>query len=485
MSYSQTYRPGIKTRIVCTIGPAVCDVETVEQLIEQGMSVVRLNLAHGTHTEHTAYINNVRQAELKSKTPIGILADLPGPKYRLGHLNEPAIALIKDAVFTLKEDDSIGEADSASVRPKGFARDIQVGARILIDEGKVELIAEKLGKEYVQCKIVSPGRIQPRKAVTAPGFTSTLNYFTEETIAALEFVTKADVDFVGLSYVRSAADVHKVRSFLSEQGKNLELISKIELRQATENIEEIMEASDGVMVARGDLGIEMPLAEMPGTQKRIIAATNRIGKPVITATQMLESMIELPRPTRAEATDVHNAIRDGSDAIMLSGETSIGKYPSQAVKFMAEIASHAEQEANYEVVAKRRTQGGAVDDVVAANAVSMADGLRARAIITFTEQGGTAQRVASFRPRTPIVAAVRDKRALRTLTLRWGMHAVHTPPFSRVQEMFWAGSEMAMSLGYAERGDLIVAVVGMPIGIPRNTNLVRVIRVPETKPSAL
>ncbi len=471
--------PPLRTRIVCTIGPATDDEELIGEMIDAGMSVARLNLAHGSRADHERYIAKIRKAEEGRDIEVGILADLPGPKYRLGEMTVPAIHLNEGAEFILRKNPIDGTQHEASINPPGLYKDIVSGARVLINEGVVELIAEEVKDGDIHCRVSIGGEIQRHKSVTAPGFTSTLGYFTDETMAALDMAANAEIDFVGLSYIRNTDDLRAVRSFLKERGFTPDLVAKIELRQAVENIERIVEEADAIMVARGDLGVEMPLQDVPGVQKRIIAVSNHAGKPVITATQMLESMIGAPRPSRAEVTDVHNAVVDGTDAIMLSAETSVGKYPLRAVRFMAAIARSAEEQTDYSRIAARRSLGPAmVDDTIAASASRVAEELGAVAIIAFTESGSTAKRVATFRPSVPIIAPVRRLEALRTLTLCWGIRPILSKPYTEVQSIFRAGSEIAVSMGYAKEGDLIVIVAGIPIGVPGNTNLLRVIRVP-------
>lgn len=477
-----------RTRIVCTIGPATGTVEQIASLIGAGMSVARLNLSHGSRADHDRYVENVREASEQCGVAVGILADLPGPKYRVGEVGAGNLVLKEGQEWVLTSEEVVADSKRAMVWPSGLHRDVPVGGTILIDEGAAELTVESVSGSEIHCRVTIGGQVKPRKAVTAPGHISTLDYFTDETREALDFATSADVDFVGLSYIRDVSDLRRVRDVFEQAGKYPHLISKIELRQAVDALESILSESDGVMVARGDLGVEMPLAEVPSVQKRIIAMANRTGKPVITATQMLESMIESPHPTRAEASDVHNAVRDGTDAIMLSGETSIGKHPIRSVEYMAAIALKAEQAMDYGVLSERRQKwvadhGLAVDDAISHSAASVAESLNAKVILAFTESGSTAARVASYRPSVPILAAVRNEIATRRLCLRWGVVSVMVPSYQRIQEMFHQGSELAKATGYAKDNDLAVAVVGMPIGVPGNTNLLRVIRVPEPPPA--
>ena len=473
-----------RTRIVCTLGPATDQVEIMCDLIGAGMSVARLNLSHGDAESHRNYVKNVRTASEITGSPIGVLADLPGPKYRTGDIDARTIQLEPDAPFTLTASAVSTTAERTTVWPPGLHEDVEVGARVLIDEGAIELIVERVEGVDIHCRVTSPGALESRKAVTTPGITSTLDYLTSETVAALEFAKENDVEFIGLSYVRNSQDLEQVKECLNDSPYPHQLIAKIEVAEGVENLNSILEQVDGVMVARGDLGVELPIEDVPGIQRRIIREANDAGKVVITATQMLESMIDSPHPTRAEASDVHNAVRDGSDAIMLSGETSIGMYPVKTVEYMAQIARRAEEELDYSALLERRREarelsGQSLDEAIAYGAVRTARAVGASVILAFTESGSTAARVASYRPSTPLIAMMRDETAGPRLTLRWGLITLYAPEFSLLQQMFPEGSRAAKETGFAQDGDLAVAVAGIPIGVPGNTNLLRVIKIPE------
>ncbi len=483
-----TDRP--RTRIVCTIGPATGTVEEIARLIDAGMSVARLNLSHGDPDAHMGYVRAVRAASGEKGTPVAILADLPGPKYRLGEVPADGITVEDGTAYTLLSGGTEPATDeTAPVWPLGLHTDVRPGAAILIDDGAIVLeVAEITGRE-IRCLVTQGGELRPRKAVAAPGCVCGLDYLTDETSRALAFAAEARVDFVGLSYCRSADDARRVRAQLQNLDASPHLVAKIELRQAVDDLPAILAETHGVMVARGDLGVELPIADVPGAQKHIIRAANNAGKVVITATQMLESMVESPTPTRAEATDVHNAVRDGTDAIMLSGETSIGRYPVRAVEYMARIALRAEEELEHDAFMERRNRanieaGEGVDDAIAYNACRTAAALGAKVILAFTESGSTAGRVASYRPETPLLALVADSRVQQLLALRWGVTPLLAPECRSVQEIFVEGSRVAQESGYATEGDLAVVVAGMPIGIPGTTNLLRVMRIPEPDPSS-
>lgn len=473
-----------RTRIVCTIGPATGTFSRIKRLIRSGMSVARLNLSHGRAEEHRKYVTMLREAAEEMGVAVGILADLPGPKYRVGEMEWDSIPMSTGQVFVLQAGICDGNAERANVWPLGLHNDIKRGSRVLIDEGAVELRVESIDGANINCRVVMGGVMRANKAVTAPGNTTTIDYFTPETEEAIKFVESSDIDFIGLSYIRDADDVRRVRDRLAQADKYPQLVAKIEIQQAVDNLVEILEESDAVMVARGDLGVELPFERVPTVQKQIIRMANESGKPVITATQMLESMIEQPFPTRAEATDVYNAVKDGTDAIMLSGETSIGKFPFRAINAMTRIAKRAEKYLEYPMLADRRrgaaSKGGtAVDDTIADGAVVAATSLKAKAIVAFTESGSTAGRVAAYRPNTPLFAVTPDIGSGAKLALRWGVISIVVPPFDRVQDMFYAGSQLVLETNIAKEGDVIVTVVGLPIGVAGTTNLLRVITLPE------
>ncbi len=479
-----------RTRIVCTIGPATGNVAKARQLIRAGMSVARLNLSHGDSDEHHEYVAAIREAARQTGVPIGILADLPGPKYRIGTVDpdqainqsgRQGIQVNARDKFVLTAERVHTTTEHGTVWPAGLHHDIKPRARILIDEGAVELRVDEVDGEEIHCTVRRGGLIQSDKAVTAPGNTSTLDYFTDETIAALKFAVEADVDFVGLSYIRNRDDLRAVRKWLSDAGRNPALVAKIEIKEAVENLEEILDATDAIMVARGDLGVEMPLHLVPTTQKRMIRMANEVGKPVITATQMLESMRDNPYPTRAEATDVYNAVRDGTDAVMLSAETSVGDHPVAAVRFMARVSKMAERYLDNPMLRNRRMaiidkegRHAQINAIIAFDAARTADTLRSKAIITFTETGTTADRVAAFRPRTPIVALSPNEKTLNNLSMRWGVIPLLAERLTELDQMFDYASSLAVQHGFAKDSDTVVLVAGVPIGESGSTNLLRV-----------
>ena len=468
-----------RTRIVCTLGPATATDEKIDELIHAGMSVARLNLSHGTPDEHEAAIARVRSASARAGVTVGILADLPGPKHRLGAAPS-AITLESGQRFILRDGGDDSTPDVGYVHPPGFISSVPVDASILIADGAIRMTVIEVRPDELECEVNVGGPLEAQKAVSAPGHASRISYLTDETTAALAMAVSQQVDFVGISYIRSATDVRLVRYFFQERDFSPQLIAKIELAESMDNLDAIIDAADGVMVARGDLGVELPLALVPGSQKKIISRANRVGKVVITATQMLESMINAPTPTRAEVTDVANAILDGTDAVMLSAETSIGKYPGEATAMMAEVAIEAEKILNHDEIAGRRRHGlQGVDSAIADAAVATANRVDAAVLLAFTESGSTAARVAGFRPGVPIIVVTHDSAVGRALALRWGVVVITTPRPDSIDEMFRLGSRIALDTGLAKENERAVAVIGVPIGVHGSTNLLRVIDLPE------
>ena len=473
-----------KTKVICTIGPSTYEVDSIIKLIKSGMSVARLNLSHGTQKDHITYIKNIREASEKTGIIVGILADIPGPKFRLGDI-EKNTYLNAGSDFTLTDREIKGNKNIAQVWPKGLASDAKhfypKKSKILIDDGKITLQAKNSNGLDVKCKVLTGGYLVSNKSVTTPGNTTGLDYFTKETEEAIEFINKADVNFVGASYVRDVDDVRDLRKKLK---KSIQIISKIEIFNAVDNLEEIIDSSDGVMVARGDLGVELPFEEIPFEQKKIIRVANERGKPVITATQMLESMISISNPTRAEATDVYNAVRDGTDAIMLSAETSIGKYPFLAVEAMQKIARRAEEFLEYEQLSERRrsytsNKGTFVNDAIGYSSSITAEAVEAKYIIAYSSSGRSAEMVASYRPNKSIIAITESEKTAENLTIVWGVNTIIQKNLSDIQSMFHSASEFILSNKLGKNKDKIVVIAGVPIGVKGTTNLLRVVTLPE------
>ena len=471
-----------KTKIVCTIGPSSSEVKILKKMISEGMSVARLNLSHGTIDEHKKYISNARQAAKELSAPIGILIDIPGPKYRVGKITGGSIDLKRGQKIVIGNETDLNEkAIKLKVWPEGISKEVGKSKQIFLDDGLIKLSIDSKRGKNIFCSVLNNANLKSNKSVTIPGSVNKLDYFTNETKEGLKFAKKVNATFVGLSFIRNSSDIKKVKKFYSKSNFRPQFVSKIELPSSVPHLKEIVEESDGVMVARGDLGVQLPIEKVPGIQKKIIKESNMQGKPVITATQMLESMIESPSPTRAEATDIHNAVMDGTDAIMLSAETSIGKYPVESVINMAKISSEAELNYNYEYYLEKKSNSmdfSSVDDAIAYNACKTSNLVDAKTILAFTESGSTAGRVSSFRPKASIIGLIQGEN-IETLLLRWGVIPIHASKFKNVQDMFKLGSKVSLETGLAKKNDLVVVIAGMPIGIPGNTNLMRVIQLPE------
>ena len=469
-----------KTKIVCTLGPACESAEAVRSLVECGMSVARLNLSHGTLPGHAVAIGHVRSAATEVGVPVGVLVDVPGPKYRIGRLAPGAIELKRGDRLTLTSDDVIGTPDLIGVTPPGIHRDATVGHPLLLDDGRVDLRVLEVQGNNVLCEVVVGQRITERRGVTTPGRAPSQTFPDRQAVEALKFAAEQEADFVALSTITTERDIAKAREILDECGSEALIVSKIERAEALDNFEAILAASDAIMVARGDMGVEVPLARVPVIQKDLIARCNAAGKPVITATQMLESMVEHETPTRAEVADVANAIFDGTDAVMLSGETSVGHYPDAAVRVMAEIAVEAETAMPYEAIIREKAGQleEQTDDAISYDACRTAFQLNASLIVAFTESGGTAGRVSKFRPRPPILALTRGARVQRRLTLSWGVTPLIVGEVRNVDDFFTLALDHATSISHVRPGSLIVLVAGLPIGVPGGTNLLRVMRVP-------
>jgi pyruvate kinase len=451
----------------------------IKELLQAGMDVARINFSHGTHKEHASYIRTLQQAAKQAGVPLGIMQDLPGPKNRTGKLKKGAIELTENADFVLTTKEVLGDEHRVSVGLPDLPKNVKPGDMIFIDDGAIELKVVATSKTEVSCQIVTGGKLGEDKGINIPGITWDAPTITEEDWNHLLFGLKNNVDFIALSFIREANDVIKVRSFLQKKKKTPGLIAKIERREALDNLDEILKVADGAMVARGDLGIEIPIQRVPIVQKEIIQKCNRLGKPVIVATQMLESMVNSPRPTRAEVTDVANAIFDGADALMLSEETAVGSYPVEAVSMMSQIALEAETALPYEEILtnKGKDLQPQTDDAISYAACHTAHQLGAAAIIAFTSSGSTARRVAKYRPKVPILAITPSQVTQRQLSLSWGVRAFQIPEPSKIAMLFTRGARVAKRTGLAQDGDLVVITGGVPIGVSGSTNLLKVERV--------
>ena len=472
-----TGRP--KTKIVCTLGPSTEGSEQVSALIEAGMSIARLNLSHGSLESHALAIQTVRREAARLGEPVGIMVDVPGPKYRTGELSTGVVELEVGNEITLTSRDVVGDSEIVSVSPPGIHRDASVGGSVLIDDGLIALEVVTIDGEHVRCRVAAGGRMTEQRGVTTPGRAPSQPFHGEQTRAALEFAAEQDADFVALSVVTEEENVTSARERLRELGREPEIISKIERSEAVDSMDSILEASDALMVARGDLGVDVPIEKVPSIQKELIRKCNAVGKPVITATQMLESMVQSPVPTRAEVTDVANAVFDGTDAIMLSGETSIGRYPVEAVELMARVAIEAESVLAYEsiIMEKALELVEQTDDAISYDACRTAHQLKAKAIVAFTESGSTAGRVSKYRPQPPILAITPNERIQRRLVLRWGVTPLTVDRLDSVDDFFEVGERQAIETVGVGPGDLVVLVAGLPIGVSGGTNLLRVLTI--------
>ena len=468
-----------KTKIVCTLGPATSTEETVRSLAESGMSIARLNLSHGTISEHREALRIVRKVSADMSLPLGAMVDVPGIKYRTGPTDPGVVNLAAGDEFTLTSRDLVGSERHVSISPPGIHRDAAPGRAVLLDDGLMELRVVRIEDEEVVCTVVRGGRLTEGRGVATPGRSPSQGFPNEKAIEALEFAAEGRADFVALSTITGPDDIAAARAVLERKGHSPVIISKIERSDAVDDFEHILAVSDAIMVARGDMGVEVQLASVPVLQKRLIALSNHAGKPVITATQMLESMIRSSVPTRAEVTDVANAIYDGTDAIMLSGETSIGQHPVEAVRVMAEVALQAEAALPYEKMLGEKLAHlvRQTDDAISYDACRTALQLHASLIIAFTESGGTAARVSKYRPVSPILAMTPSDEVQRRLTIAWGVVPIAAPKIGTVEDFFRMGEDAAVRICGAGRGDLVVLVAGLPIGVPGGTNLLRVLTI--------
>jgi len=466
-----------KTKIVCTIGPSSESLENTKKLIQAGMNVARLNFSHGDFEEHGNRIKNVGLANAELGTSVAILLDTKGPEIRLGKLKEEPIELVQGEAITLTTEEILGDRTRIPVTYNNLPNDLSVGSTVLIDDGLIGLTVESIEGTEIHCRIVNNGPIKSKKGVNVPGVKISLPGITEKDANDIIFGIEQGVDFIAASFVRKASDVLEIRELLEKHNaSHIQIISKIENQEGVDNLDEILEVSDGLMVARGDLGVEIPAEEVPLVQKMMIKKCNRAGKPVITATQMLDSMQRNPRPTRAEASDVANAIFDGTDAIMLSGETAAGKYPVESVQTMSRIAERAENALEYrEIFTKQaNAQQTSVTEAISQAVANSALDLNAKAIITSTQSGFTARMVSKYRPKAPIVAVTTDAKVMKRLALGWGVIPVKGDDAVTTDEMFENAVKGAMGTGLLALGDTVVITAGVPVGLAGTTNLMKI-----------
>jgi pyruvate kinase len=464
-----------RAKIVCTLGPAVDTPELIRQLVEAGMDVARLNMSHGDHAEHRRRYDMVRQASDETGHGVGIIADLQGPKIRLGTFKDGKVKLAQGAEFVITTRDVEGDATICGTTYQGLPGDVSEGDPILVDDGKLRLRVVKVEGQDVTTVVEVAGKVSNNKGLNLPGVAVSVPALSEKDKDDLRWALRTSVDFIALSFVRSAADADDVRAIMREEGVMLPIIAKIEKPQAIDNLDEIVKAFDAFMVARGDLGVECPLEDVPFLQKQVIDKARRNAKPVIVATQMLESMISNPRPTRAEASDVANAVLDGADAVMLSGETSVGDFPLETVDTMAKIIASTEDHALTSMAAidwQPRTRGG----VIAKAAAEVADRVGASYVVAFTQSGDSAKRLARYRGKVPVLAFTPVAKVRSQLSLSWGVETFLITDVEHTDEMVRQVDEALLKIGRVSEGDQVVIIAGSPPGIPGSTNALRIHR---------
>jgi len=465
-----------KTKVVCTVGPSTDKAGTLEAMIAAGMNVARFNFSHGTHADHAARIAMVREAAAKVGKPVALMLDTKGPEMRLGLFEKGKVLLKEGQKFILTSRILPGTEEMASVNYEALPREISSGNVILLADGLISLRVEAIEQDNIITTVLNNGEISDRKRVAVPGVALNLPPLSEQDVADILFGVKQDMDMIAASFVQRAADVLAIRKVLEDAGASMLIIPKIENAEGVQNIEEILTVADGLMVARGDLGVEIPPEEVPLVQKMLIEKCNLAGKPVITATQMLESMVTNPRPTRAEASDVANAILDGTDAIMLSGETASGRYPVEAVAMMSKIAARTEAALRYEDLPSYRSTHTKTTstDAISHATVQIADQLEAAAVISVTESGYTARMVSKYRSQSPIVAITPYAKIVRQMLLLWGVYPLQGTSADNSDEMVNDSIQRALNSGIIKDGDLVVITAGVPAGTSGTTNMIRV-----------
>ena len=466
-----------KTKIICTLGPATDDENVLRELLLNGMNVARVNMSHGTHEEQKVRIDSVKKLREELDLPIAILLDTKGPEIRTGNFSKGPVTLESGQEFTLTTEDIDGDTTRCSVTFKTLPQELEEGNRILIDDGLIELRVKSLTDTDVVCKVINGGNVSSHKGINIPNVKLSLPFISEQDKKDIAFGVEQDVDFIAASFTRSADDIMLLRKELKKNNcDNIRICAKIENHEGIDNIDDIIKVSDSIMVARGDLGVEIPLEDIPILQKKIIQKVYEAGKQAITATQMLDSMIKNPRPTRAESTDVANAIYDGTSAIMLSGETAAGKYPIQAVKTMAKIALATERDINYIEQFRKRdiTERPDVTSAISHATCTTAHDLGAKAILTVSKTGQTARMISKYRPECPIICGTTEPKVRRQMNLSWGVTPIVVEEKNNTDELFEHVVHVAESLGYVSSGDLTVITAGVPLGVSGTTNLLKV-----------
>ena len=466
-----------KTKIVCTLGPAVDDENMLRQMILEGMNIARFNMSHGSHEEHGHRLEMLKRIREDLGVSVAALLDTKGPEIRLGDFEQKQIVLKQGQLFTLTTNEILGNKESAYITYSGLPYDVTPGNRILIDDGLVEMEVESVVGDEIRCLVKNTGVISARKGVNVPGVTLSLPFINEKDYNDLRFAVEQGFDFVAASFTRTMEDIRELKNILRELGgEKIKIIAKIENSQGVENLDEILSLADGVMVARGDMGVEIPLEEVPIIQKEIIKKVYGVGKQVITATQMLDSMMQNPRPTRAEANDVANAVYDGTSAIMLSGETASGKYPLECIRTMVRIAGRTEQDIDYKKrfqQSKLQTEGS-ITNAISKATINAAMELNAKAIVTVTESGRTAYMISRYRPFCPVIACTSKEQTYRQLSLSWGIIPLLIDEKEELNELFEEAIKTVIKTSFVSEGDVIVLTAGVPIGTSGTTNLLKV-----------
>ncbi len=463
-----------RAKIVATIGPATRDPENLKKAIEAGLNVARLNFSHGTHSEHLAVIENLRKISMELKAPVTILQDLQGPKVRVGLFEKGAINLVPGQVVIVTIEEMLGREGLIPSDFKELCKACQPGNQILLDDGLIELKVLKVGEKSLEAEVIYGGILKNRKGMNLPGVNLPVDAMTPKDKEDLIFGLKNNVDFIALSFVRHGKDIRQLREMIESAGSNAKIVAKIEMLEALDNLEEIVRLSDVVMVARGDLAVEIGQSRLPRAQKRIISLCNELGKPVITATQMLDSMVENPRPTRAEITDVANAVLDGSDALMLSAESASGKYPFKAIRTMHEIILEVEksEESYYKISLDNELLS--TPAAIAASSALSALKLNASAIVCLTTTGKTAQIISSFRPKAQIIAITTEIDVLNRLEITWGLQTLLLKPYGSLNEVIQQVEKLLIENGLSKTGDRIIMTLGQPVAEGGKTNSLHV-----------
>lgn len=463
-----------KTKIVATIGPTSQDEKVFTALVQAGLNVARVNFSHGDEKEHGGKFKTIRKVSKKLGIPVAILQDLAGPKIRIGDFYQERVMLTKGETFVLTTEPCVGDEHRAFVNYAALPKEIKPGKYILLDDGKKKLKVLSVKGDEIVCEIMLGGETKSRRGVNLPGTDLNISSLTAKDRKDLEFGVRSEVDFMALSFVRRAADIEELRAILKKRKSSTKIIAKIETQQAIDNLESILQVADGVMVARGDLAVEVPMEQVPVLQKKIIKYARQLGKPVIVATQMLESMIHSPVPTRAEVSDVANAIMDGTDAIMLSEETALGEYPLEAIETMVRIAKHVEQHYPDKALAHTGGEAAAVVDSVSGSVVRVARETAASVIVALSESGSTPRSVSRHRPVQPIIVLTPNKETLNRMALSFGCYAYPVKPFRQVEQVVNEAKKVLAKEGLAKKSDRFVIVAGMPFGTSGGTNMLMV-----------